>query len=1319
MPDFVHATGLITEQRDSRGVHDLVFGADEKGEELRTLAPQVFLGGGGTPVHAAYGQFASLVIDALVRVPETGGPAPHKMFGPHRCSAQALRRWWATALAVLGRRSVAEQMIFWAPKQRGAFIECLSALRAEATTAELVSFNLMDTDMELVSMVMGVPQPGFAMMPRWFRLTPWARGGLADEEHGSLHAAAVAEYYSVGRHHFSDGLANDGAASAFASAAEAATERAALSSGHTIATWAGVLVNTKAQMVADYLAGTTWPTLLSHWRGSTVQLMTDMQAVMVYGESGGLGKTAERELLSNPTRTRITLAQILPLWGVVLEAPSTMQLHAALRRLVASATGLQEVYVTLANVMLANRMLQFSVVHCTGVTFAALEFDDRIDEGVRLLDLRRNVQRAQGGSSSGDLGFGSLSSDPKSGTLAGYDKGRLLELKNATEYVTTKRQILAEVANSLPDRAILLGLRGADGLPAHPGATAPRLAPLKVFHDVLLGTKDVYQVDKELEDAVTELRRNLPAFWGRRVAKALGVVLREDVYLAPLSEAMADTAKWAAAPPDFFELALVPVRRAAGASLDALYGSYGHRQGAPPYQNVLVVTALAPLVTALLEDVGVLDTAVDDVSDSTSDVSSPADLFALVADLHGTVGSLSTTPSRMGTLITGALADFGSRRASIRASSDPVRTLNGRLFERGSSRISAFRRSKRLLATGQDTAASLAAAGYTLAAAVLPDPPASSGAAKKLKGKGAGPVAKPESGADIEIKDEEEPVIKEEVKPSFGSLTHGGDRVHMTGGERGPRGCHYVLGGDEGLAATLASQETTKDICPPWLVGLRCGLTGTALDDLCGNAGHKAGTPAHPTPDADLGHRTREIKITTFRVNEDGSKYVSTRSSPGKGTSAGRAGKGTRGGRAGGRAGRAGRALAVAAALSGSGTTGTLLRPLDDISAPPMVLSLATPTLSAVLAPGPHLVLDGQDSASLADRAFHESVAIFVDDGDATLPGHLGGGKMLDWLLRDHLGAARREMDVVVCEYSALLRDALDERAGCVGTAISLDVRPTERPGLHWCGKAQAILYQRSWRRLFTFAPCTDDALSGAQYFPTKAADGRLWRGVKFLLWTMCAPAQATMAEHPRSVIKHLLPWKYQVTQPYMFGPGETGLAEQKETWLYWRGWEDVSPTNWLPPPYVSRIRQVRASNSSDRDALKSRSHPGMVHAIADHAAVASILPTVQPSFETELLALGRRFAERFGEENLPADWADPHCDVPWWVATSIDYAPSPAWVASARLDPALPAPPAPPLGPSAGSISDGSEVPRAALPPPHVHAHADAVCVYMDVQMR
>ena len=106
MPAFQVFSGTVSEQRDARGPHNLVFGADEEGDKLATLAPGVFAGGGAAPVMSSCGQFASLLLKALARIPAVGGPAAGKTLRSHRTSDQYLRRLWNTALAILARQSV-------------------------------------------------------------------------------------------------------------------------------------------------------------------------------------------------------------------------------------------------------------------------------------------------------------------------------------------------------------------------------------------------------------------------------------------------------------------------------------------------------------------------------------------------------------------------------------------------------------------------------------------------------------------------------------------------------------------------------------------------------------------------------------------------------------------------------------------------------------------------------------------------------------------------------------------------------------------------------------------------------------------------------------------------------------------------------------------------------------------------------------------------------------------------------------------------------------------------------------------------------------
>lgn len=1277
--------------RDARAGHRLVFGGGDRADELNTLAPSIFTGGGGAPVTSAYGQFASLVLGSVVRVPEVGGPAADKVLGRHRCSDQALHRWWTTCIAILSRMDDPQRQAFWEPKQRGPFLSSLAKLRGAATAAELVAFELVDADLQRISMDDTLDVLNFAGLEAWYKSAGWGRGcGLADEEDGTLHVAALVEYYAVGRHNHTLGHAPGSVAKGVGTSVMAAAQRASLAAGHTAATWNALSNPSKAQKALAYLAACSWPSLLDHWRPLESSLVSDMHDMFIYTESGGVGLPAQRELLNTPARTRQTLKQVKLVWGVLAGAESSQALHAAVRRMVEATSAPAPSHITLQGVLLAESMLQKAEAHCSGAEWEAKGFDVRVADAVRLIELRRGVESsaAVGGGS----GLAAPPSDAKSGSVAGYAKDRLLDLKSGVEYVATKRQVLAAFAAARVDEALLLALRGAVGAPTAAGGPGARLAPLKVFHDLLLGSKDIYMVDKELESCIPELKRSLPAFWARRAAKALGITLPGVLHLPLLADAMAAPSTWWTKVPDFFDLALVPVREAAGELRAEIFASYRHTEGAPPYQNIAVIGALQLLVTSLLSDVGVLDTAVADVSAVGADLSSPADLFGLAIDFHATAGSMTTSAAKMGALIDDVLKGFGARRGEVGAGTDPKRPLNLRLIEINASSVVAFAAERGAQARGRVAAHELRAAGFT----VVHVPPPDAGGRKRAAGaddEGADDVKPTKKAAGKEalkgkdpLKDKPAPkAAEEDVKPELpasAKLVQGGDVLHVTGGLRGPAGCYYQITGEAGAAVALAAIEATAAVCPAWYTALRSGLESQALDTACGNRSHKAGDSNHPEPDDDFKFATRSVKISDYRVNEDGSKYIKP-SSKGKGD----AGRGKGRGKGGGRRDR-GRGAAITALAALSGTSGFVLGPPPSArsSAASVLLTAAaaSPTSPLSADPGPPTTFLADDltaaaaggasclgspqhgpgegdAGRAAGLAFAESRAIFVADGEASLPPHLGGGGLREWLLRDQLGALRFPLDVVVGEFSLTgLGGELDALAGQLGTALTIDKRPREGPGLHYRGNAQDVLYKRSWRRLFSFMPCTDDALSGAQYFQEKLRDGRLWRGCKLFLWSMCAPAAAHMGEHPRSELKRLLDWPYQVTQPYMFGPGEDGLAEQKETWLYWRGWGDVAPTDLLPPPYVSRVSAVRSASASDRDALKSRSHPGMMRAIAAHATLASIAPTPQPDFASELLKLGANFATRFGKGNLPAGWDAPHVDYPAWVATSIKYEPSP-----------------------------------------------------------
>ena len=90
-------------------------------------------------------------------------------------------------------------------------------------------------------------------------------------------------------------------------AAAAAEERSAIALGHTKKTRADVPLLARVQKVLTYLAHVSWPVQLDHWGPLSIHLITDMSDLFIYSDSREIGKAAEAELLSTPTRTKNTL----------------------------------------------------------------------------------------------------------------------------------------------------------------------------------------------------------------------------------------------------------------------------------------------------------------------------------------------------------------------------------------------------------------------------------------------------------------------------------------------------------------------------------------------------------------------------------------------------------------------------------------------------------------------------------------------------------------------------------------------------------------------------------------------------------------------------------------------------------------------------------------------------------------------------------------------------------------------------------------------------------------------------------------------------
>lgn len=196
---------------------------------------------------------------------------------------------------------------------------------------------------------------------------------------------------------------------------------------------------------------------------------------------------------------------------------------------------------------------------------------------------------------------------------------------------------------------------------------------------------------------------------------------------------------------------------------------------------------------------------------------------------------------------------------------------------------------------------------------------------------------------------------------------------------------------------------------------------------------------------------------------------------------------------------------------------------------------------------------------------------------------------------------------LIACEFSGIFRDAFRALGH---ESWSVDLLPTERPGLHHQGDAIEFLHSRKWDLLVAHPPCTRLCNSGVRWLyggkGTKI-DRRMWlemdEGARFFRAFLDAPVPRIAVENP---IMHRYGQDLvgsnptQTVQPHWFGHREI-----KATCWWLRGLPPLVKTDDVgPPPKDPEQRKHwakvhRASPGPDRWKERSRSYPGMAAAAA------------------------------------------------------------------------------------------------------------------------
>jgi hypothetical protein len=174
---------------------------------------------------------------------------------------------------------------------------------------------------------------------------------------------------------------------------------------------------------------------------------------------------------------------------------------------------------------------------------------------------------------------------------------------------------------------------------------------------------------------------------------------------------------------------------------------------------------------------------------------------------------------------------------------------------------------------------------------------------------------------------------------------------------------------------------------------------------------------------------------------------------------------------------------------------------------------------------------------------------------------------------------------LVACEYSGTVRDAFRARGH---DAMSCDLLPTERPGLHHQGDVFDIIGD-GWDLMIAHPPCTHLAVSGARWWKDKLNEQA--EALAFVRALMAAPIPRIAIENPVSKISTAIRKPDQIVQPWQFGHGET-----KATCLWLKGLPKLVPTQ-VVEGREARIHKM--SPSPDRWKERSRTYQGIADAMA------------------------------------------------------------------------------------------------------------------------
>lgn len=179
---------------------------------------------------------------------------------------------------------------------------------------------------------------------------------------------------------------------------------------------------------------------------------------------------------------------------------------------------------------------------------------------------------------------------------------------------------------------------------------------------------------------------------------------------------------------------------------------------------------------------------------------------------------------------------------------------------------------------------------------------------------------------------------------------------------------------------------------------------------------------------------------------------------------------------------------------------------------------------------------------------------------------------------------------LVACEESQAVCKAFRDKGH---EAYSCDIEPCSGGFPEWHLQQDVVpLLSQKWDMIIAFPPCTDLAVSGARYFKEKQKDGRQQKSIDFFMLFADVDCPRVAIENPIGIMSTRWKKPTQIIQPWMFGHGET-----KATCLWLKGLPPLRPTEIVE----GREQRVwRMSPSKERAKLRSKTYPGVAHAMAE-----------------------------------------------------------------------------------------------------------------------